>query len=311
MITSPAQTSRRRSRPTALKGLAVTVLGALWLVSVSSGGLESSDGRVAFAAKGAIIVVRPDGSGRRVIAKDGEPGGDGYVSSPAWTADGKLLTYLVGGRANDQVAVARNADGSGRRMLWIDAYLVFSALSWSPDGRAAVYEYVNDVPGGGAFGGLVYSARRGATPRKLTRTPPKPNHIWDSGPDWSPDGRTIAFARDPTGEGYGAPTSLFTVGVQGGQPHRLVPGSEPDWSPDGRRIAFVRGGAVLTVRANGSGVRRVTTRVGASSPAFSPDGRWIAFASRNGVWVARTDGQSAPRWIAGDAAGGSDSVDWG
>lgn len=204
----------------------------------------------------------------------------------------------------------RTRDGTGRRILWIDASWVFGAFSWAPDG-AAVYEYVSDVPGGGAFSGLIYTARRGAKPRTLTRTPPRPNNIWDSTPDWSPDGRTIAFARDPTGQGYGEPTSLFTVGAQGGRPRRLVRGREPDWSPDATRIAFVRAGAVYTIRSDGSGVMQLTHHVGASSPNFSLDGRSIAFASRGGVWVARATGMSAPRRIASGAVGGPDSVDWG
>lgn len=289
--------------------LLAAVLGALSLASGLAGASQSGEGLIAFSTKRAIIVVRPDGSGRRVIAKDGEPGGDGHVSSPSWTSDGKLLTYIVGGRVMDQVAARRTRDGTGRRILWIDASWVFGAISWAPDG-AAVYEYVSD-PGGGALAGLIYTKRRGAKPRKVTRTPPVPNHIWDLTPDWSPDGRTIAFARDPTGQGFGEPTSLFTVGAQGGRLRRLVRGREPDWSPDGTRIAFVRAGAVYTIRSDGSGVMQLTRRVGASSPNFSPDGRSIAFASGGAVWVARATGMSAPRRIASGAVGGSDSVDWG
>lgn len=79
------------------------------------------------------------------------------------------------------------------------------------------------------------------------------------------------------------------------------------WSPDGRRLVFSRtvggGTALFVMRADGSGVRRLTTPVvrpegPASSdvtPAWSPDGRRIAFASdRAGgspdIWLVDADG---------------------
>ncbi|MFI5936607.1 TolB family protein [Actinoplanes sp. NPDC051494] len=54
--------------------------------------------------------------------------------------------------------------------------------------------------------------------------------------------------------------------------------SRPRWSPDGKLIALLRNGQLWTMKADGSGKRRVSTRA-ASGPSWAPDGQSIAFAS--------------------------------
>ena len=54
--------------------------------------------------------------------------------------------------------------------------------------------------------------------------------------------------------------------------------SRPRFSPDGRSIALLKAGQLWTMKADGSGKRRLTTRP-ASGPSWSPDGATIAFAS--------------------------------
>ncbi|MFI7599553.1 hypothetical protein [Actinoplanes sp. NPDC049681] len=54
--------------------------------------------------------------------------------------------------------------------------------------------------------------------------------------------------------------------------------SRPQWSPDGRSIALLKGGQLWTMKADGSGKRRLTTRA-AAGPSWSADGKSIAFAS--------------------------------
>ena len=62
----------------------------------------------------------------------------------------------------------------------------------------------------------------------------------DSGPDWSPDRRRIAFARAHAGS---RTSEIWIVRRDGGGLRRLTRGfvdMQPAWSPDGRRIAFAR-----------------------------------------------------------------------
>jgi len=55
-----------------------------------------------------------------------------------------------------------------------------------------------------------------------------------SDPQWSPDGRRLAYVRDE---------EIWVVGADGSRPVRIVArpdgGREPRWSPDGHRIAFL------------------------------------------------------------------------
>jgi dipeptidyl aminopeptidase/acylaminoacyl peptidase len=57
--------------------------------------------------------------------------------------------------------------------------------------------------------------------------------------------------------------------------------TEPAFSPDGTSIAFVRGGHVFSVRADGSGLRQLSSGPEVDSkPVVSPDGRLVVFERR-------------------------------
>ena len=75
--------------------------------------------------------------------------------------------------------------------------------------------------------------------------------------------------------------------------------SRPRFSPDGRSIALLRAGQLWTMKADGSGQRRLTTRA-AAGPSWSPDSTSIAFASLScsggpGVYgISATTAAAAP-----------------
>jgi dipeptidyl aminopeptidase/acylaminoacyl peptidase len=129
----------------------------------------------------------------------------------------------------------------------------------------------------------------------------------DSDPDYSPDGRRIAFTSGRNGS-FGIwvsdsdgtnPRLLFDCGA-------YVTGS-PRWSPDGRRIAFdsrandpAKAGnpSIWTIDVEGGEARRLTTAAtGDVAPSWSHDGRWIYFAStRSGsleIWKMPAQGGAA------------------
>ena len=101
-------------------------------------------------------------------------------------------------------------------------------------------------------------------------------------PDWSPDGRRIAFVAPSVERG----TDVYVIDADGRHRGRITrtPGRDedvPDWSPDGRRLVVQRAGRVVVIGADGLHER--VLGVG-SEPAWSPDGRRIAFiAARAGV----------------------------
>ena len=81
----------------------------------------------------------------------------------------------------------------------------------------------------------------------------------DSDPDWSPDGRTIAFVRDCDELSAGSVDRVLVVGADGTNLHPLTQGPDdvsPAWSPDGRTVAFVRDLALYSIRADGTHPRR-------------------------------------------------------
>jgi Tol biopolymer transport system component len=69
--------------------------------------------------------------------------------------------------------------------------------------------------------------------------------------------------------------------------------SAPDWSPDGRLIAFASnrdGGGIFVVRADGTGIRRITATKG-KTPRWSPDGTELAFAAPDGLRLVSSAGK--------------------
>jgi Tol biopolymer transport system component len=96
-------------------------------------------------------------------------------------------------------------------------------------------------------------------------------------PVWRPDHRAIAFFRTGRRAGiYLLRLPRATV--------RLTRGADsaPAFSPDGARIAFVRGGDLMTMDADGSGVHRVSTLHFALAPrqlAWTADGSRLIVGS--------------------------------
>ena len=155
----------------------------------------------------------------------------------------------------------------------------------------------------------------------------------DGEPDWSPDGKRIAFQRGPTVDG---PWTLWGVNADGSGARRLsrshgrcLDESSPAFSPDGERIAFechdhTRNSELfsIVVMDRDGGNRRVIVRgtgaAGVGRPQFSPDGKRVVFDRQNiaalpknghATFVANVDGTGLRRVTPWSLRAG-DHPDW-
>jgi Tol biopolymer transport system component len=154
---------------------------------------------------------------------------------PAWSPRGDWLAFAY----RDGIAVT-NLDGTGLHMI---CHHCDSALSWSRHDRIA---YVHN-------GSLYSISAKGGRARLLNRYVGP--WLGDDDPDWSPDGRRVAFDQN----GAGDVTNLFTVKDDGTGLQQLTNSAQTDslkpaYSPDGRQIVYYAASfqQLWLMNANGS-----------------------------------------------------------
>jgi len=109
---------------------------------------------------------------------------------------------------------------------------------------------------------------------------------------WSPDGRSIAYARVWHGQ-----EQIFVRSLDADAPVRLTSGSSgaeaPFWSPDSNRVFFLSEGKVWSVGRAG-GEPELVQKEQVEAAAVSPDGRTLA------TWRMTTDGATTTGsvWLA-------------
>ena len=154
----------------------------------------------------------------------------------------------------------------------------------SPSGARAVFEARGDI--------LTVPAEKG-DPRNLTNTP----GVHEREPVWSPDGKTIAYLSDESGEyalhirdqnGLGEVTK---IGL-GDKPAFYL---APRWSPDSKKIAYLDNHLnIWYVDLAQKKPVLVDTDYYASgrehAPSWSPDSKWLAYVQQlkshmTAVWL--------------------------
>lgn len=244
-------------------------------------------GQLAYSAgaPSQIFAVGPHGGAARQITHD--PAG---AARPAWSRDGRLVAYDVGG---DRIAVA-NADGSGERLVTVEVSAIDP--SWSPDSSQLAFTGVEYDESGVPENSSLYVTQGDGS--NYVRIGP------GSEPDWSPHGDWIVYRSNPARSGGVA--GIWRMRPDGSDNAQVaISGSDPSFSPSGKRVAFVSsdGTSIYTTSLRGGGRHRVVHGTAPkSSPVFSPDGRWIVYSASGALWKVHLKRGHPRRIAAGGAA---------
>ena len=256
--------------------------------------------------------------------------------APRFSPDGQMLAFIRSPNfLIDDIYLVPNTGGEPKRLTFDNMQV--AGLAWTSDGREIVFSSNRGGPyglwrvsvSGGAPEPLPavgesatdpFVSRQGNrlayTYRKVDRNiwrAPGPHSTAkssvptkfiassrnESSPQYSPDGRKIAFASNRAGS-----LEIWVCDSEGQNPVQLTNfggthTGTPRWSPDGQYIAFdsrPEGSSdIYVISADGGKPRRLTTEASADiMPVWSRDGRWIYFGSdRSGdfqIWKIPSEG---------------------
>jgi Tol biopolymer transport system component len=239
-----------------------------------------------------IWTMLPDGTAARPFTEGPATVND---TDPVFSPDGRWVLFT--------------SDRDGRVGLWIKHLATGEPTrvcdgdqgDWSPDGTHIAFRRGGRIVKRRLLDGL----ETGVTPAGWLQC---------SGPAWSPDGGTIAFACRWEGD-----NGLYLIAADGGKPARLYDreeASQPAWNPDGARLVCRTATGICSLRADGRDRCIIADRGRAfqRDPCYGPEGGRIVFAQSpdpDGPWslftVAVSRGGTLQR-ITGD---GSDiQPDW-
>jgi Tol biopolymer transport system component len=166
-----------------------------------------------------------------------------------------------------------------------------------PPGRIAFRRWLDDAKTHGA----IFTVRTDGTGE---RTLTNPSAGADDYPDWSPDGRLIAYQHCEDGE----QCSVWIVDPHGSSPRRVrfhcrlkgdCDASSPAWTPDGKLLVTLAQGRVRSIdgqeQIQQSAIEQIDLRTGkqhtiykltdwsgdAHDPQASPDGRTVIYTRSN------------------------------
>jgi Tol biopolymer transport system component/tRNA A-37 threonylcarbamoyl transferase component Bud32 len=225
---------------------------------------EYSTPRISPDGRQFAVTIGPDRD-RRVWVGDAQRGGLSPVTAAGeggfwniWSPDGAKLTYSS---FSTRLSV-RQADGSGQPELLYTAPVSVAPSSYANNGRLLAY-VENSETGQDIW---VQDLGDPARPRR----PLVNSAAIENFPEFSPDGKWLAYASDGSGR-----AEVFVQPYPGPGPRVQISfngGNAPAWNHDGTELYFNQAGAVSTMMA--AGIRATQTGMTADTPRRLFEGRY-------------------------------------
>ncbi|VTU01510.1 peptidase s41 : Peptidase S41 OS=Caldithrix abyssi DSM 13497 GN=Calab_3076 PE=4 SV=1: PD40: PD40: PD40: PD40: PD40: PD40: Tricorn_C1: Tricorn_PDZ: Peptidase_S41 [Gemmataceae bacterium] len=246
---------------------------------------------------------------------------DDTVRRARVSANGEWIVYECGadlwvvgtrlGSAPRKLAIEVNADDKSNTERSVTFTRDATEFALHPEETAAVVTVQGEL--------FLVKLPDGGKATRLTESP-----AFDHAASFSPDGRTVVFLSDRTGqeeiyllEADDPEHSEFTRAHKF-KVKRLTTSVEgelgPTFSPKGDRIAFLRSGKLWTMKPDGTDQKVLVNETQVFDYDWSPDGSMVVFARMDGsfaseLYIVPTDGSSPPKNITRYATYNAD-VSW-
>jgi tricorn protease len=188
---------------------------------------------------------------------------------------GWIHRYDPGTRKSIKLKIGVAADLVETRPRYASGGKHVRDMDISPTGKRVVLEFRGEI--------VTVPAKKGDA-RNLSRTPA----VHERSPAWSPDGKSIAYFSDASGE-----YALVVRPQEGKTDGRTYPliGSgfyeRPVWSPDSQKIAFIDNARTLYwIDLSSGAVKRIASEpiygpINTMHFSWSPDSKWLAYTLTN------------------------------
>ncbi|HEX9760736.1 MAG TPA: S41 family peptidase [Candidatus Acidoferrales bacterium] len=224
----------------------------------------------------------------------------GLLFHPSISADGKVIVYeenfgiwkldTASGRSSE-VKIDIESDHKENPFEVVTYSGRADSFDLSPTTRRAVIDIRGEL--------FTIATDRGDVVR-LTRS-----YFRDRNPQWSPDGKWIAFTSDQSGR-----DEIWIIEAEGKNAHKVSDGDSEKfaivWSPDSKWLAYTASDRrlhLLNVESNQTRVVSTNQATNIAFPQFSPDNQYLSFSKtdrdfRAAIFVAPVSGGEERRLFA-------------